>query len=289
MWYVRQAVRLVLELVGAVTLAAAVAAAPARGADYLHAFARTLLGYARLDFGVSAISGLPAAQDLAARIPATLELAATGAVLALLAGTPLGYVMGRGRALRGAAPLLQLATSAPAFCAALAFLWIAARLFGWTYVPDPLPWPALAEGGARALLAVKALSLPGLTVGAAGAAAVQYTVRRAGSDAMTEPCRQGLRRLGLGPFEIEWLHLVPQIGARLLAGLGEIALVLFSAVVVSEWLFGWPGAAVLFLKSVALHDWNVAAVVLLVFAAIGLLIRFCGSLAAQRICGDAPP
>jgi ABC-type dipeptide/oligopeptide/nickel transport system permease component len=120
------------------------------------------------------------------------------------------------------------------------------------------------------LLALHALALPGLTVGAAGAAAVQLAVRRAEAEAIEEPYRHGLKLLGLGSFEIDRLYLAPQILAGMLASFGEIVLALFSAAAVAEWLFGWPGAAVLFLKSVALHDWNVTALVLLAFAAVSL-------------------
>jgi peptide/nickel transport system permease protein len=145
----------------------------------------------------------------------------------------------------------------------------------------------LGEGGRASLMALHALALPGLTVGAAGAAAVQLAVRRAESEATEEPYRQSLKRLGLSSYEIDRLYLAPQILAGMLASFGEIVLALFSATAVAELLFGWPGAAVLFLRSVALHDWSVTALVLLVFAAISLLADFCGMVAARAL-GDLP-
>jgi peptide/nickel transport system permease protein len=210
-----------------------------------------------------------------------------GAFVALVVGAPLGVLLGRGRALRAAAPLIQLVAAAPVFCAGLGLLWLASRALHWSYMPQSLSWPALAGGGRPALLsALSTLALPGLTVGAAGAAAVQLAVRRAESTAIEEPYRHGLRLLGLGSFEVDRLYLAPQIFARSLASFGDIVLALFSATAVAEWLFGWPGAAVLFLKSVALHDWNVTALVLLVFAAVSLLADLCGTVAA-RVLGGA--
>jgi len=91
--------------------------------------------------------------------------------------------------------------------------------------------------------------------------------------------------MGLTPFEVDRLYLVPQVLAGVLANLGEIALSLFSAAAVAEWVFGWPGAAVLFLKSVALHDWSVVALVLFAFAAITLFAEFLGSLGAHALAG----
>jgi peptide/nickel transport system permease protein len=287
MWHVRQVLKFALGLLGATILAAAVAALPDRGGQYqLHTVLARFLGFFRLDFGISSMTGLPAAKELAAHLPATLELMTAGAVVAFLLGAPLGFLLSRGRGLRAAAPLIQLVAAAPVFCAALGLLWLAARVLHWNYAPQPLPLPDLMAGSAGALAALKALSLPGLTVGAAGASAVQLVVRRTESEASEEPYRQGLRLLGLGAFEIDWLYLVPQILAGLLANFGEIVLALFSAAAVAEWLFRWPGAAALFVKSVALQDWNLTALVLLVFAAISLLADFAGTIAARAFGGD---
>jgi len=272
-----------LGLLGAWILAAAVAAVPAHGGYSLRTALVRLADFARLDFGASSISGLRAAAVVGERLPATLELLTAGAIVAFVVGIPLGVLLGRG--LRAAAPLIQVVAAAPVFCAGLGLLWLSAHALRWTYAPAPLPWPSLAEGGRAALLALGALALPGLTVGAAGAAAVQLAVRRAESGAIEEPYRHGLRLLGLGSFEIDRLYLAPQILAGMLARFGEIVLTLFSAAAVAEWLFGWPGAAVLFLKSVALHDWNVTALVLLAFAVISLVADFCGVLAARALGG----
>jgi peptide/nickel transport system permease protein len=285
MWQVRQVLKFVLELLGAVLLAAAVAAVPAHGGLYPRAVFARLLDFLHLDFGASSISGMPAASLLAERLPATLQLMLAGAIVAFAIGIPLGVLLGRGRALRAAAPLLQIVAAAPVFCAGLGLLWLAARVLHVSYSPQPLPWPALAKGGHTAFLALKALALPGLTVGAAGAAAVQLAVRRAESHAIAEPYRHGLKLMGLGSFEIDRLYLAPQVLAGMLASLGEIALALLSAAAVAEWLFGWPGAAVLFLKSVALHDWSVTALVLFAFAAISLTADFCGVIAARMLGG----
>jgi peptide/nickel transport system permease protein len=288
MWHLRQALNFALGLLGALIFAAAVAAVPEHGSHYLHAVLSRFMGFVHLEFGVSSISGREASTLVAQRLPATLELMLAGAFVAFVVGAPLGVLLGRGRALRAAAPLIQLVAAAPVFCAGLGLLWLASRVLHWNFAPQSLPWPALSGGGRPAMLAaLGTLALPGLTVGAAGAAAVQLAVRRAQSAAIEAPYRRGLRLLGLGSFEIDRLYLAPQIFAGALASFGEIVLALFSAAAVAEWLFGWPGAAVLFLKSVALHDWNVTALVLLVFAAVSLFADFCGVVAARALGGPS--
>ncbi len=289
----RRAGRLALGLLGAILLAAVVAAQAAPGAKggLLHFFGTVLsrlAEFARFDFGSSAITAVPAAQELAQRLPATLELVAAGALVAALIGIPLGIILSIGRVSRAAAPLIQIVAAAPVFCAALALLWLSVRVLHWDAQSQGAPdlWSALASGNGSAIReAFRQLALPALTVGAAGAAGIQLALRRAVNAEREAPYRRGLKMMGLTQFEVDRLYLVPQVFAGVLASLGEIALSLFSAAAVAEWVFGWPGAAVLFLKSVALHDWSVVALVLFSFAAITLFAEFVGSLGARALAG----
>jgi peptide/nickel transport system permease protein len=289
----RRAGRLALGLLGAILMAAMVAtqAPPAAKGGLLH-FLGSLLSrlahFARFDFGTSAISAAPTAQELAQRLPATLELVAAGALIAVVIGIPLGIILSISRVSRAGAPLIQVVAAAPVFCAGLALLWLSVQVLHWSADSGGAPnlWSAISGGNAAAIReALRVLALPALTVGAAGAAGVQLALRRAVDGARDAPYRRGLKMMGLGPFEVDRLYLAPQVLAGVLANLGEITLSLFSAAAVAEWVFGWPGAAVLFLRSVALHDWSVVALVLFSFAAITLIAEFVGSLGAHALAG----
>lgn len=287
----RQAGRFVLGLAGAFLAAAAVAALPGEGAHtsasaYLAAWAAHLETFARLDFGMSQVTALPALTELARRLPVTLGLVGSAIPVALIVGVPPGFLFGIGKRLRAAAPLIQIAMAAPVFCASLGLLWLNNRVFGGQGGPVHGDFPILLFHGDPAAWAVlRTLALPVLTVGAAGAAAVQLALRRAMSVAIEAPYRRGLRLLGLGGVEVDRVYLAPQILAGFFLSLGEIALALFSAAAVAEWVFDRPGAAVLFVKSIALDDWSVAATVLLVFAAIKFTADFAGVLAARSLAG----
>jgi len=76
---------------------------------------------------------------------------------------------------------------------------------------------------------------------------------------------------------------VPEALAGLVASLGEITLALFAAAAVAEWVFETPGAAVLFVKSLALGDWTLAGAILAVFAAIKFAADFIGHVGARLI------
>jgi peptide/nickel transport system permease protein len=281
-----QAGRYAAGLLGALLLAALVQAMGGEG-GFFHASALRLAALAHFDFGTSAMTGARAAGEVARRLPATLGLLGGGAVVALLLGVPLGLILSWGRALRAGAPLIQIVAAAPVFCAGLALLWIAHRAQWDVTAATGLGfWPALLAGdGSGALKALPAFGLPALVVGAAGSAAVQLSIRRATREAVREPYREGLRLMGLGVFEIDRRYLAPRVLAGLLANLGEVALSLFAATAVAEWVFAWPGAATLFIHSVALGDWNVAALVLFAFAGLSLTVDFLGALLARAMGG----
>ena len=128
--------------------------------------------------------------------------------------------------------------------------------------------------------------LPVLTVGLAGAAAVQLALRRVAAQSAGEAFHAGLKRMGLSALEIEWIYAVPQVVAGLLASAGEIVLALLSAAVVAEWVFHRSGAADLFVKSVALHDWNMTALILFIFAGLAFLADFLGRVGAYALVNE---
>jgi peptide/nickel transport system permease protein len=200
-------------------------------------------------------------------------------------GAPVGILLSAGRVLRAGAPLMHIVAAAPVFCAGLGLLWLSQRVLHWTGAPrDTSFLAALMSGNLDAVQAeLRAVALPALTVGAAGAASIQLALRRAMSQAAGEPYRRGLHAMGLGRFEIDRVYLLPQIVAGLLHSLGEVASSLLAATAVAEWVFGWHGAADLFLKSVALQDWTVVALVLLVFAALTMTAEFLGVIGARLL------
>lgn len=279
LWLLRAA-QLIGSLFGAVVLASLLATTSqlTHGVwPFLSAFSAKLLAAFSGDFGRSAVDGSHAMVRAIASFPATLQLLGAGALLAILIGIPLGTFLSASRMLRASASLIQVIAAMPVFVASLALIWIAVRLLHWGEVSEAsaLSWTALVHAGDWSTV-LHAFLLPALTVGAAGAATVQLSLRRAAAKASAAPYRSGLRMMGLGTFDIDMRYALPEIFAALLRDVGEIALALISATAVAEWVFHRDGAAVLFLKSAALGDWNVAAAILFLFAAIKLIAEFLG-------------
>lgn len=289
----REAGRLVLGLLGAALLAAAISALALPHAGdgalaFLIAWGRTLAAFLNFDFGHSAMSGGAALDELKAHLPLTLGLVAEGFAVALLVGIPIGLSFGAGPARRAAAPLIQIVSAAPIFCAGMALAFAAANLLHW-----PVPAATGIKSGLalwpRSAAAFQTLLLPVLTVGLAGAAAAQLALRRAGSQSAGEPWHVQLKRMGLSNWEVEGVYGLPQIFAGLLSSLGEVVLALLSAAAVAEWVFNYAGAADLFVKSVGLRDWAMVAPILLVFASLTLIGDFIGRCAAWPLTDPGTP
>jgi peptide/nickel transport system permease protein len=280
----REGGRFALGLFGALLMAAAISALSVPGAQaggFAAAAAERLFAFVSLDFGASTISAAGAAQELAARAPVTLTLVLLGAIIAIVFGVPLGVFLGTGAMRRATAPLVQIVSAAPVFVAGLALAFAAKNLLGWPPIDGEFPtFSALLHPDADV---VRVALLPALTVGLAGLAAIQVALRRAAAEVQHEPFRTGLRRLGLSVMEIDRVYVVPLVFSGLLSSLGEVMLALLSAAVVAEWVFHTPGAADLFVKSVALHDWNLVALILFFFAAAVLAANFTGRLAAHAM------
>ena len=277
----RESGRFALGLFGALLMASAISALSVPADGFAATTAARFLAFVQLDFGTSAISGASAVQELAVHGPATATLVLLGAIIAILFGVPLGLLLGTGPMRRATALPIQIVSSAPVFVAGLALAFAAQRLFGWPPIDGEFPTAAaLLHPNADVL---RVALLPALTVGFAGLAAVQLALRRAAADVQHEPFREGLKRLGLPAPEIDRAYVAPLVFSGLLASLGEVMLALLSAAVVSEWVFRTPGAADLFVKSVALHDWNMAALILFFFAAATLAVDFAGRLAAHAL------
>lgn len=285
---VRRATHLVVGVCGAVAVASVISALGEPRAPglpgFLVAVGARLLHFVRLDLGQSAISGLPVLHELGMRLPPTLALVLMGAAVALFAGMPLGLLFSIGPARRAAAPLVQIITATPVFCAGLALAYGAVHLLHWPVSVNATVGAAVAPDQV-----LKIAALPVLTVGLAGAASVQLALRRAAFQSSGEAFRTGLKRLGLGAFEIERRFILPQVLAGLVASTGEIMLALLSAAVVAEWVFHRAGAADLFVRSVALADWNMAAVILFVFAALTFVVEFLGHVIGFLLVNEGRP
>lgn len=226
------------------------------------------------DFGISYRAGMPVAELIAQRLPATVELAATAMVLALAVGIPLGVmtaVRPSSVLSRGVMVLSLAGISVPVFLLGLLLI------LGFSVT---LPWlPSFGRGtvvavgpwwttGFTTWDGLRALVLPSITLGLFQMTLVMRLVRAEMLDVLQADYIRFARARGLPARSILFAHalrntLVPVITIVALQ-LGSMT----AFAMVTETVFQWPGLGLLLVESVAAADLPVLSAYLLMIAVL---------------------
>ena len=236
---------------------------------------------ARGEFGLSLRQVRPVSSLIAERLPATLELCCTAALLALLLGIPMGvYTALRPRSwLSHALLALSLAGVAlPSFLIGILLIMVFSVLLGWL--------PSFGRGDTVALgwwttgfltsSGLRALILPSITLALFQMTLIQRLVRSQMLEVLRTDYIRFARARGLTDRAIYYGHalkntLVPVIT---ITGLQLGAIIAFA--IITETVFQWPGMGLLFIQAVTFADVPVMAAYLcligLFFVIINLVV-----------------
>ena len=233
------------------------------------------------DFGVSLRQGREVSVLIAERLPATLELAVVAALIAMVAGIPLGvYTALRRRhwdaKLTMAVSLLGV--SLPTFLIGIVLIEIFSVLLGWL--------PSFGRGAtvqfgtwSTGLLTAdgwRHIALPAVTLAVYQLTLLMRLVRAEMLEALRSDYVKFARARGLPDRMVNFGHalrntLVPVLT---ISGLQLGGLIAFS--IITETVFAWPGMGSLFIQAVQFPDVPVMAAYLcliaLVFVAINLAV-----------------
>jgi peptide/nickel transport system permease protein len=244
-------------------------------------FARFIVNALHGEFGLSLRFGQPVTTLIAERLPATLELSLTAALLALLAGVPLGVYAALNRESLASHLLLAVSligVSLPAFLIGQLLILVFAVLLGWL--------PSFGRGDTVALgwwttglltkSGLKALILPSITLGLFQVAFIMRLVRAEMLEVLRTDYIKFARARGLSNRAVHFGHalkntLVPVITVT---GLQLGSIIAFA--IITETVFQWPGMGQLFIQAVNFADIPVMAAYLcliaLFFVAINLIV-----------------
>ncbi len=233
------------------------------------------------DFGRSLRQGEPVATLLRERLPATLELSAVAALLAVVVGVPLGVYTALHRDSVLAHVVLAVSligVSLPTFLIGILLILVFAVQLNW--LPSfgrgdtvALGWwttGLLTSSGRRALI------LPAITLSLFQMTLIMRLVRAEMLDVLRTDYIRFARARGLSQRAIYFRHalrntLVPVIT---ITGLQLGAIIAFA--IITETVFQWPGMGLLFIQAVNFADVPVMAAYLcfiaLVFVAINLVV-----------------
>jgi peptide/nickel transport system permease protein len=248
-------------------------------------------------FGVSLRIGKPVSVLLAQRIPATLELSISAAILALAVGIPAGVYTGlrpNSWLARTALSLSLLGVSLPTFLIGILLILVFAVLLGWL--------PAFGRGevvqlgwwstGLLSRTGLMSLILPTITLGLFQLTLIMRLVRSEMLEVLRTDYIKFARARGLHDRAINFGHalkntLVPVIT---ITGLQLGSIIAFS--IITEQVFQWPGMGLLFIQAVSYVDIPVMAAYLcliaLVFVTINLIVDLLYYVVDPRLRVDRP-
>jgi peptide/nickel transport system permease protein len=231
------------------------------------------------NFGNSYRLAQPVSSLIAERLPATLELAITASVLALVIGVPMGVYTGihRNTPLSRLFMMLSLVgVSLPTFLLGILLILLFSVWLGW--LPSFGRGPVVHLGGwwttgFTSWTGLKSLILPSITLGLFQMTLIMRLVRAEMLEVLRTDYIKFARARGLTSRSIHFGHalkntLVPVIT---IIGLQFGGIVGFS--LVTETVFQWPGLGLLLVQSVAVADVPVMSAYLMLIALVFLLIN----------------
>ena len=230
------------------------------------------------DFGISYRLGRSVEAVLTERLPATVELAVSGMLIAIAAGVPAGVYAALHRG--GLVSRLLLSASLfgislPSFFMGLLLIWIFSVKLGWL--------PSFGRGevvdlgwwstGLLSVSGLKALIMPALTLAAFQIAMIMRLVRAEMLEVIRTDFIRFARARGLPPRAVHYRHalrntLIPVVT---IIGLQLGSIIAFA--VITEAVFQWPGLGLLFLQSVAAADVSMMSAYLILIASLFVAIN----------------
>ncbi|MEM6460879.1 MAG: ABC transporter permease [Pseudomonadota bacterium] len=242
--------------------------------QYLRFVSAALAG----DLGESFAYRVPAIELVLERFPATLELAATGIVLSVLLGVPLGLYAGLKNGTAGSRLIMTLSTvgfSIPIFWVALVMIYVFAIWFGIL--------PPSGRGDTRELFGIefsfltldgwRYLALPALTLGIFNVSLIIRLTYAGTREVIDQDFIRFARAKGLRPRRIIGVHVLRNILILLVTVVGLEFGGLLAFAVVTETIFAWPGAGRLLLESIWVLDRPVIVAYLILTVTLFVIIN----------------
>ncbi|ADL46615.1 ABC transporter permease [Micromonospora aurantiaca (nom. illeg.)] len=222
------------------------------------------------DLGVSFRTGQPVSQIVLERLPATLSLAVTAVVFALLVAFPLGIVAAvrSGSAVDHAARVFsQFGVSVPDFWMGIMGILLFAGVLGWL---PPSGYVALTDDPGRWATHV---ALPAVTVGLVTASILTRFIRSSVLEVLSADYVRTAEAKGLRNRVVIVRHVLRNALIPVVTVVAVQLASLLGGVIVIEVLFAWPGIGRLTFDAVQARDYPVLQGAVLLVAALFLLVN----------------
>jgi peptide/nickel transport system permease protein len=233
-------------------------------------------GFFRLDFGISMWSGKPVAEEIAARLPISLEIATMATVVAILIAIPLGTIsaLKQNSWIDHVVRIVAIAGIAtPSFwlgiLSILAVLEISHLLFGAPWMP-PIDYVPFWQDPLRNL---SIAFLPALTVGYRYAAVSMRMTRSAMLEVLREDYIRTARAKGLIEKIVINRHALKNALLPVVTLIGIEFAFLISGLVVTEQVFNINGVGRLFVLAVQNQDYTLTQALVMLTVVIFVFVN----------------
>lgn len=224
------------------------------------------------DFGYSIVNGANIAAMLKARLPATMELAACGLLIATVFGLLLGFIS----AIKQNSPIDYINTifgmvgiSVPEFFLGLCAILVFAIKLGW------LPTGGRLEYGNEGFFdRIKFLILPSLCLGIAYIATLMRFTRGSMLDVLNKDYIKTARSKGLSEVTVNLKHGFRNALIPIMVVLVFRIPMLVSGTVVIENVFNYPGMGSMLLNAISGTDMPVVMISTMIISAVILFASF---------------
>jgi peptide/nickel transport system permease protein len=234
--------------------------------QYVRWIGRVLQG----DLGRSYTTKLPVAEQIALRIPATLELSLAGIAIALLISIPTGVLAAIRE--RSAADWLissfnACAIAIPNFWFGILMILLFALALGW------LPASGRGDYGREPLKAWTFLLLPAFTLALNQAAVLSRFVKSSVLEVLHDDYVRTARAKGLRESLVIQRHVLTNALVPVATVLGIQFGRLLGGAIVVESVFAWPGVGRLILQSIGSRDYTTVQGVLLLLVLAFIVVN----------------
>jgi len=244
-------------------------------------YLRFLSNAAQGDFGISFRQGRPVAEIIAERAPATLELAAVSAILAMGFGIIFGVYTAIRRKGVGANIIMSaslIGVSLPTFLIGILLIYLFSvelkwlPSFGRGDVTDLGWWST----GFLTASGLKALILPSITLGLYQMTLIMRLVRSEMLEVLRQDYIRFARARGLRDRSIYFRHALKNTMVPVITVVGLQLGAIIAFAIITETVFQWPGVGLLFINAIQFVDIPVMAAYLMMisvmFVGINLIV-----------------
>jgi peptide/nickel transport system permease protein len=209
------------------------------------------------NFGTRILSGRPVINEIALRLPATVQLMVAAVIISILIGMPLGIFTALRQysaadyALTG---FVFMGISVPGFFAAIALVYLFAVQLDWFPTSGYSTPGQDFTGLERFLDLAHHMALPTFVLAIESSASIMRYTRASMLDVIRQDYITTARSKGLSPIVVTIRHALRNALLPVITIIGLRLPSLFGGAIVIEGIFSWPGMGRLYLDGVTTRD-----------------------------------